>query len=67
MNLYYTCPIKAEYMKRYFGDSDSGMIPLSIDAGAVTIRRGCSLFVSTTSGYLTAPVSNQWCIRATYK
>ena len=50
-----------------FGDSNSGMIPLSIDAGAVTIRRGCSLFVSTTSGYLTAPATNQWCIRATYK
>jgi len=50
-----------------FGDSDSGVIPQSIDQGARTIRRGCSLFISTTSGYLTAPVSNQWCIRATYK
>jgi hypothetical protein len=50
-----------------FGDSDSGVIPLSIDRGTTTIRRGCSLFVSTTSGYLTAPAQNQWCIRATYK
>jgi hypothetical protein len=50
-----------------FGATDAGIIPLSIDQGAATIRRGCSLFVSTTSGYLTAPGSNNWCIRAVYK
>jgi hypothetical protein len=50
-----------------FGASDSGLIPQSIDRGATTIRRGCSLFVSTTSGYLTVPGSSQWCIRAVYK
>ena len=50
-----------------FGIADSGLDPFSIDAGATTFRIGCSLFVSTTSGYLTAPVSNQWKLRAQYK
>ena len=49
------------------GDANSGIIPLSIDPGTTTIRRGCSLFVSTTAGYLTAPGSNQWNIQAQYK
>ena len=50
-----------------FGASSSGIIPQSIDRGTNTIRLGCSLFVSTTSGYLTAPGSSHWCIRAVYK
>lgn len=50
-----------------FGASDAGIIPQSIDRGTNTIRRGCSLFVSTTSGYLTAPGSSHWCIQAVYK
>ena len=50
-----------------FGLTDSGLDPFSIDAGTTTFRIGCSLFVSTTAGYLTAPVSNQWNLRAQYK
>lgn len=50
-----------------FGDADGGIIPLSIDPGTTTIRRGCSLFVSTTAGYLTAPGSNGFTIQAQYK
>jgi hypothetical protein len=49
-----------------FGISDSGLDPFSIDAGKTTFRIGCSLFASTTSGYLTAASAN-WCIRAQYK
>ena len=50
-----------------FGDADGGKIPFSIDTGTTDFRRGCSLFVSTTAGYLTAPGSAGWTIQAQYK
>lgn len=50
-----------------FGDADGGIIPFSIDPGTTTFRRGCSLFVSTTAGYLTAPGGAGWTIQAQFK
>jgi hypothetical protein len=49
------------------GDANSGIIPLSIDPGKTTVRKGCSLFVSTTAGYLTPPGGALWNIQAQYK
>lgn len=54
-----------------FGDANAGVLPQSADTiaenAAQTVRRGCSLFTSTTAGFYTSPGANGWTIEAIYR